>query len=201
MNLINLNKLNAKKKIIISSIVFVFFIFLVVYFIGLSSINEINDIKKYIIEKKIEIINYLKQEENSDSIIKKINDVRPEIEKTQKYYINKNDELAFITTLEKIATDHNILQKINIQFPETQKETEESILLELNALGTYKNILEYLSAIESSEYFISVKELEFTKQGSIGSAVLRIDQEQDQNQNKNEEKKITLKIKAEVYYK
>jgi len=199
MNLINLNKLNAKKKIILSLIIFFVFAFLVSSFVVLSSINEIKNIKNDIIEKKIEIINYIKQEENSSSIIKKINDVKPGVEKYQEYYINKKDELAFITAFEKIASSHDILQKINIQFPETQQEVKESISLELNALGTYKNLLEYLSAIESSGYFISIKEVGLTKQNSIGSAVLKTNQDQDQNQ--GEERKITLKIKAEVYYK
>lgn len=196
MNLPSLNKFKIKNKIIILSVIFVVFTGLVIYFIIFSSMHEIEITKENIINHKINEIKFQRQEKNADVITKKINEVEPRMKEYQKYFINKDDELSFIETLEGVATKHNVLQKINLQFPKQDEGEKKVILLDLNTVGAYKNILEYLSEIEILNYFVIIKNIEISRHASIGSAMLEANKESVPDSTQ----RIGLNIQAEVYF-
>ena len=196
MNLPSLNKFKIKNKIIILSVIFVVFTGLVIYIIIFSSMHEIEITKENIINHKINEIKFQRQEKNADVITKKINEVEPRMKEYQKYFINKDDELSFIETLEGVATKHNVLQKINLQFPKQDEGEKKVILLDLNTVGAYKNILEYLSEIEILNYFVIIKNIEISRHASIGSAMLEANKESVPDSTQ----RIGLNIQAEVYF-
>jgi len=115
----------------------------------------------------------------------------------EKIFINSNRELEFITTLEGIANENNIAQKINLDLSLAQNEQiYKKIPLDLNLRGEFKNLIEYLTDLESLNYYLNINLLEFSTTQSSGGVVLPV------RSGKNEQPigNVNLRILADTYW-
>ena len=76
------------------------------------------------------------------------------------YVFKKGDELTLITYLENLAAKYNLNQSISNS--NIDKMPAKYIDISLDISGDYVKVLEYLSDIESSDYFLNVEQLQFT---------------------------------------
>jgi Tfp pilus assembly protein PilO len=88
--------------------------------------------------------------------------IEPRLEQLDLVFINQNRELEFITALERIAADHKVSQRINLappqQLPGKQLKTS---LLQLSVNGVYSDLFDYLSDLESLNYYINIASIDF----------------------------------------
>ncbi|MBU0897947.1 MAG: type 4a pilus biogenesis protein PilO [Patescibacteria group bacterium] len=165
MKLINLPKINLLKKIIINLIIFLSIIFTLISFIILPTIKNINHIGSEIEIQKVDLEKKYIKTQNLKQISAELNKMEPMLSKLDQVFINKNNELDFITLTEKIATINNVYQKINLGSDQSIKnETYKKIPLQLSIQGDFINQLNYLISLESLNYYINIKSLELSKQ-------------------------------------
>lgn len=163
----------------------------IIFFITYPTISYIQDIKEKITEQhrdlEIKYQNAKQLKKNSE----KINQLQDKLVVLDDIFVKQEQELGFITTLENIATKNNIDQKINLikATPKTSKQTsktppEESMGFDINASGSYKNILAWLLEIEQLTYYINFESL------NINTTSTEIN---------NTTENITIKLIGKVY--
>lgn len=209
MNLNNQKNYSVKQKITNTISLFVVFFGSMLYLAIMPSISAINDFDKKIINEKIDREKKYQIENNAISLNKKISEIEPSIKTLEEVFINKNRELEFITVLEGVANKNNVEQKINLISPPGEdksargaKKTSDSdkissgnsqaVPVTIMLIGNYKNILNYLSELQSLKYYINIDGLDFVSDGADGSLP-------DDNSNRN--RIMTLNISAKTYWK
>lgn len=160
----NLNKLNNKNKIIISTVLFLAYAFLTLYFVIFKSITDIKTIKRNILDQKINLEKNLIRDKNMAVLAKQLETIEPKLEKLNKIFINSSRELEFITTLENAANEAQVSQKIILSPDSSSKIGEyKKIPIKLSLNGNFKNLFNYLTRLEALPYYINIQSLILTK--------------------------------------
>lgn len=92
----------------------------------------------------------------------------PQIEEFSNVFIKKNKELEFITALERTAEKENIDQNLVLEEARASIDTDsgiEILPLQLSLFGDFKNNLEYLTALESLDFYVNLKSINISKVG------------------------------------
>ncbi|MBU4216908.1 type 4a pilus biogenesis protein PilO [Candidatus Parcubacteria bacterium] len=208
MNLNNQKHYSAKQKI--TNIIFLFIVFFgaLLYFAIIPSIAAINDLEVKIINEKINSEKKYQIENNAISLNKKIGEIEPSVKTLEEVFINKNRELEFITVLESVANKNNVEQKISLTSPASEDKTVKAtknnsankesgnnnlfVPMTITLSGNYKNVVNYLSELQSLKYYINIDGLDFVSGSSNGSLP---------NDNSSRNQIITLNIVAKTYWK
>lgn len=210
MNLNNQKQYSIKQKITNIILLFIIFFSALIYFAIMPSVVVINDLKKKIIDEKINSEKQYQIERSAIGLNKKISEIEPGIKTLEEVFVNKNRELEFITILESVANKNNVEQKISLisptsgdKSPKSTKKTDtvtkevasDNLIapISITLTGNYKNVLNYLSELQSLKYYINIDGLDFIT-GSTGDYL------PDDNSGKRN-KIITLNIIAKTYWK
>ncbi len=176
MNLINFKKINIKRKITFTIVIFLLVNALIVYLIIIPTINDIKQLRVNIITQKTDLEKKIAREKNINILSEKLDKIEPQMKKFEQIFINQNRELEFITTLEGVALSNKVLQKINLNLNAAKTEqTYRKIPLELKIQGNFNNLLQYLTNLENLNYYINITSLEITRGISSASTLLPID--------------------------
>jgi len=203
MNLNSEKKYSLKQKISNAIFLFVGFFATLMYFAIMPSVAAINDLDEKIISAKIDMEKKYQLKNNTLVLNKKISEIASGVKDLDDVFINKNRELEFITVLESMANKNNVEQRINLSSPakESSSKTSKndvsvpgniSVPIAITLTGNYKNIINYISEINSLKYYINIDGLDFVS-GSSNSSL------PDDNSRRN--KIITLSITAKTYWK
>ena len=199
MNLNYFKNINVKNKIIVNLVTFFLISSIIICLIIIPTINNIKELRVNIVTQKIDLEKKIAKEKNMNILSEKLNKIEPQLEKFDKIFINQNRELEFITTLEEVANNNHVRQKISLDPLLGQSEQiYKKIPLGLNIQGKFYNLVKYLTNLETLNYYINIKSLEITTAPSAGSALLpakydNIKEEQRGN--------INLVILADTYWK
>lgn len=115
--------------------------------------KETEDLRQYL-EKKFESTQSLRTSKQ------KIDEMRLASSEYENYLFYRGNELKLITELEALATNNNLTQKINSS--DLDKPVGNAIHFSLTLSGDYKNSLNYLNALEKSNYFFIIKNIQIT---------------------------------------
>lgn len=191
---------NSKQKIINLLALSVLVIALVVYFLAIPFADQIKKSKKTIVAEKIKLERQLIRQKNSAEIEKTINQVKNDIKIIEDSYINKNNQLEFITTLEGIASANKVEQNINLtQIGNKDKKSsyiESPLVLELS--GRHDNLIKYLLDIEALNYYINIHSFEIfagqniATNGAISDAL---------NDNNKKNDNLRMRLTATTYWR
>lgn len=173
----NLN-LNLEKRTILILAAFMLMIASIIFAIILPTISYITDLNseteklRQYLEKKYEANHSLL---NSKEKIEKMKDNTKDYES---YLFFKGDELKLITSLEDLATDFHLQQKINSS--DLDKSSGDFVRINVTLSGNYHNLLQYITALEKQNYFIHSENLQFFSGYSLidnnkEAAVLNLD--------------------------
>jgi Tfp pilus assembly protein PilO len=178
MNSIN-KKTPTKNKLVYLSAIFVSIVVGVVFIAVLPTINEIKNLRKNIISKKIELEETLIKERNMSKLNEKVKIIEPKLEELNNIFINENKELEFITTLEGVAINNNVKQTINLMTESAIAENGyKKIPLNLSVTGNFINVVKYLTEIESLNYYIDIKNFNISSENKkIDGSLLSISSE------------------------
>lgn len=164
-------------------------------------VKKIYTKNKAVTEQKEELLNLLKQgqsvKQNKEDL-KKINSKKYIFEQS---WLKIDDELRFITDLEKIAKANNLEQTIkfdNTDFKLLDKEIRV-IPVDLHLNAELVNFMNYIGDIEKLDYYINFKNIKITSnnKAKIGPHQLNIN-DNTQQANKNN---LVIQLSGESYWK
>ncbi len=89
-------------------------------------------------------------------IFKEIEEKIPILKNT---FLLEGEELEFITTLEKIAKENEIDQKISIETKQNFKERYKFLPVSLSLKGSFENLIKYFLKIESLDFYFNIDSL------------------------------------------
>ncbi len=195
MILNNIQKLNIKVRMLITFLAYSLVIFFILYFIILPKVNFIRKNSKAISERRI----FLEEQYIRARNFKKNNEemklVDEDIERLDEVFVAYDKDLQFIETLENLASDNNINQKISLGKIESEEKNEfEDITLEISAEGSFLNIMKYLISLETLNYYINISSLNISK--------AQINVEKDFSEDRASIlNNVVCKITADTYWK
>jgi len=86
-------------------------------------------------------------------------EIKEEVQGFSKLTFRSTDQLELITTLENVASQHNITQKIaNLNLDNDTK----FLTLSLSTVGSYDDSWRYLADLEKTNYFLQIDKLAFS---------------------------------------
>ena len=166
MNSNKIFNLNLKSKIIISFTFYLILILTVVMFIIIPRIKFIKEVGGEITRQKQFLEEQYRNSKNLKEVNKNFEFISLNTEKLDKVFIYYDEDLQFIQSLEKVAFDNNVKQKISL---DTKSEEErgdkecDNVKLELTVNGSFFNIMNYLIDLEAINYYVNVDFLNITK--------------------------------------
>jgi len=164
-------KLNTNKKIALNIIIFLVAVFLLLFFLILPTINDIKAIESEITIQMVELEKKYQRGQSLKKLAEHLKMIETQLDKLDQVFIDKEDQLLFITTLENIADASQVTQKINlIAEPEMEKgENYQKLPLQIFTQGDFVSQLKYLINLESLNYYINIKSLELNSAPSAGN--------------------------------
>ena len=195
MNLTNNKKLGTSNKIIIKLASFLLGTAILIYFIALPNVKAIEALKVEILNTKINIHESIEKEKNLNTLKNDLKKIEPKTDKLNRVFINKDQELEFITNMEKIAIDNDVNQDLSLNnFPEENNDFS-AINLDINVQGDFNSLMNYLKDLETSQYYLNINHLSLQSNNSQGSTKIA------PNTGVASKSKLNLNIKADTYFK
>lgn len=157
--------LNRLKNIRTNTKIFLFFLFsilITVLIVNLIIIPKVNFIKesghsiverRKFLEEQYERVKNLKQGKID------IERIQSNIGRLDEVFVNHEQDLEFIQTLEELANKNNVAQNISMSNAQKIKNEYEEIILEINLEGSFYNIMRYLIDLETLEHYVNIKSL------------------------------------------
>jgi Tfp pilus assembly protein PilO len=123
--------------------------------------------------------------------------IEPKLNQLDRIFINKNQELEFITTLENEADRAGVNQKINLASPQSavnQKFQKNG--LQLSSQGGFNQQLKYLMNLEALSYYININLIELTPANGPATAAVS----SQPNSPSDQTSRINMLINADTYW-
>lgn len=156
-------KTNYKNRITINIIVSLIFIIGITYFVIIPASEDIKKIKKQTEALRIDLEEKYIKGQSLRKLSESLKKIDKEISKLDDIFIKKNEALKFVTSLENIAEETYVSQKINLTTDQAIKEKNyQKIPLHLFTSGTFSNQIKYLKKLESSNYYININSIEIS---------------------------------------
>lgn len=157
-------KLSIKNKIILSFLFNSLVIFLIIFFVIMPRVRFIKEKGDEILEKRRFLEEQYIKAKNFRETNEDMNLVDEDIDKLDEVFVDYNEDLEFVETLERVADENNVEQEISLDSKKEGEESEfEKIRLEISAEGSFFNVLNYLVSLETLDYYINISSLDINK--------------------------------------
>lgn len=164
MDLNKLKNLSLKKRISLNLSVFIFFIGLILYYVVFPSMQDILNIRDQIDAQRADLEAKYQKSRSLKRLTSNLKKIELQFDRLDQIFINENRALEFITTLEGVANKNHLQEKINMDSFDNVKSDKEFKRMPLKILtdGNFMDQVHYLAGLESLNYYINIKSLEFT---------------------------------------
>ncbi len=163
---------NLKQRILLTNVGITTVLLLITYAIIYPAIKNILELRGEIniIQQQLEE-RYLKTQKLKRSL-KELSEIKSLVAEMEKTLARPGAELIIITTLEKLAAEHQIDQTLNLDFTDEQKQKNENNLpralpqyyrLSFLNNGLFQNQLAYLSALQKLPYYLIIENINLEK--------------------------------------
>jgi len=153
-------RLSLEKKTIFTVIIFAFVSLVIVFTIIWPTIVRIKELDRETYDLRVYLEKRYEKILNQRSSLKKIENIKTEVQAFPEHIFNIGEELQLITILEGVAAKNNVVQRI--AGSNVDKITDQRLKISLNISGAYHNVLHYLTDIENLDYFLTVQQLQIT---------------------------------------
>lgn len=154
--------MSLEKKLIISIVIILGLILILVVFFIKPTFSEIEKMRK---EIKTELMTIEKSYLKSQILTKakkEFNEIEKNIQSLQNIFLSEEKGTEFITFLEKIAHQYNIIQEIKIGEAQSLKDDYKVISLQLSLKGSFFNLIRYFQEIENLDFYFNIESLTLT---------------------------------------
>ncbi len=188
MNLIDFKNISVKIKLGLFITLFIIITLLFSYFVIIPSAIKIVNIKNDIKAKRTTIEKKYEDRKKIGNVDKHIKEIKTNIQLLDKPFVNNNQKLEFITTLESLATKNNVEQSIDLITSEiSDKNFYKIIPTRISVKGKFEDIFNYSLGIESLNEYLNVQYLKISSISETGTR-------------EKERKKVKLLIKADTFW-
>jgi Tfp pilus assembly protein PilO len=190
-----INEGNLSKKFFIKIIIILFSWIIMIYFLILPLIANINGKYNSFIANLIEDEKNYEKNKRYMEVKEKMKKIEPYLDKINSLFINKSRELEIITTLENIAEKNNVKQTLNFsQIQNTDDKNKITIgNINISAQGAYPDLYNYLSAIEKLDFYLNINSLDINNVNSNKSA-------QNATLQAPSASSLTMNLKGEIFW-
>ena len=196
MTLNNIKNIGIKYKIILTLFTNSLIIISIIYFIIIPRVGYIKESGRQIIRRRVFLEEQYIKVRRFMASNKDMNLVDADIQKLDEVFVDYDKDLQFIETLEKVAIDNNINQRISLGSIKNEGSSDfERITLEISADGNFLNIMNYLISLETLNYYINISSLDIYKPSTynINNGLL--------GDEPNSLSRVICKITADTYWK
>jgi len=164
--------LNLKQKILLANGVIGLILLIIAVFIVGPSIRDILKLKSEINNIQSQLEERYQKTQKLKKSLKELTDIKQATTLMEQSLIKPGEEINLITTLENIATLHQINQTLNLNLVDEGKlnlEKKDSrifpVYYRLSFLneGTFLNHLAYLKELEQLPYYVIIENVNFDK--------------------------------------
>ncbi|MFA5770922.1 MAG: hypothetical protein WC894_05515 [Patescibacteria group bacterium] len=169
--------LNTEKKTIIIVIFFSIITLAIIFGIIFPTIQYIKNLEK----ETTGLREYLENKyENTRAIRtskKKIEEIESIVTKYPDYLFYHGDELKLITSLENLANNNHVIQRIDNS---NLDKLGDTLNLSLTLNGDYQNIIKYLSSLEKENYYFIITNLQLSsafnqQNNNLNATIMNLD--------------------------
>lgn len=110
--------------------------------------------------EKNELTRLFNQGKNIKELRNQLERYKKDALKLQSIFLYQNNEIEFITALEKIAAKNDIGQTINLAEPQTSDTDLTTSAINLEITGNFKQIINYLEDLENLDYYVNLSQIQ-----------------------------------------
>ncbi|MFA6322308.1 MAG: hypothetical protein WCX71_02410 [Candidatus Buchananbacteria bacterium] len=143
--------MNVKRKLLIFTGFILASTIVVVILVIIPTAKQIEQTKKIIYDERVDLEKKYLRSQLLRQVIKDFENVKPQKEKLESIFVGAGKELDFVTALEKIAVDNELIQTIQLG-NNIDHGTYQSTPLTLHVQGKYFGILKYIEDLEKNHY-------------------------------------------------
>lgn len=164
-------KLTTKEKFIAHTSTFVILGIVIIAFVVLPSIKEINRLNKQISLYKTELEQKYQERFNVRKTIDDLERARKLLPSLWVAFIPKEGEIDFVENLEQLADKYSLNQQLGLSAEAKNKNTGLApIAVTLTLEGDFPNIVRYLEELEKQNIYINFKDVLFSQRREITTA-------------------------------
>ncbi|SRR6056297_1057600 len=179
-------KLSERNKIIVLFCFLVLIISLLIFFVILPSAREIKEVKAEIKNQREEMEKKYLSGINARILSQKAPKVKEKMAEVEKIFIKSEEQLEFVTSLEKIAEDNQVEQTPNIEYGSSKNNDFYKVIpLRISTEGALANQLNYIRDLKSLRYYINIQSIKMKKNINNSGSL---------------EEEVSLFIKAQSYW-
>ena len=161
----------------------------------LPSINSIKQLDYDIFKEREKIEELYLKGQSLKRSTEEYYKIKKDISELENIFISQDQELRLITDIETLAKNNNVIQEINIK--ENNKDNDkEKMFIELSVTGLYRNLINYLQAIEELDIYINFNNIRFSLHDNLSHGRNSQPQETLDTLNPN----VTLYLNGIAYY-
>lgn len=156
--------MSLKKKINISIVTILILSLLLIVFLILPLLSEIKKAAENFLSQKENLVFLENKAENFWKFEVQFEEIRPNLEKIDTFFIESEAPVEFIRFLENTARDCGISLKISPSLPlKTEKDPWPNLFFQISSVGSFPNFMRFLEKLESSLYLIAFQNLNISR--------------------------------------
>ncbi len=191
-------RIDYKNRIYINILSTATILIAVVYFGIFRPMSSMKYLKTTVQMEKVSLEKSYITGKNLRQLSESLKVVEPQLSKLDEIFIKKEGALDFITSIEEVAENAEVQQRISLatKGSSKSKSVNETIPIQLSSSGGFSQEMTYLARLEALRYYINVKTLEISNT-SFRSSSWTFDDGVKGGDSQNE---VGLQILADTYW-
>ena len=165
--------MSSKIKITIFIIGAILAIGLIIFSIIIPTVSDIKKISNAIYAERVDLEKKYLRGQLLKKTSRDFETATLQKDKLDTIFITEGEELKFISTLEKVASNNNVDQTIDLQAKDTkQKNGLKTFSLKITVTGGFTQVMKYLASLEKLNYYVNISFLNLGANKEFISATL-----------------------------
>ncbi|OGY45456.1 MAG: hypothetical protein A2744_02095 [Candidatus Buchananbacteria bacterium RIFCSPHIGHO2_01_FULL_44_11] len=155
--------MSAKRKILIFIAAITVVTGVIVYLVIVPTVIEIRKISQAIYNERLDLEKKYLRGQLLKKTIEDFEQIKPKKDQLTSAFLILGRELEFITSLEDIASQNQLIQNIQLNINEKKKREEfDEVPVTLTLQGNFLQTMNYLASLEKLNYYINLTSLKIS---------------------------------------
>lgn len=182
------NKMGPRQKLVYFSLFLVVVIAAAFFFVIKPAAEDMKGIKNDIKKERAELERKYLEGLNAKLISKKADRIRGDLEVLDRIFIEEDGYLDLVTSLERIAADNKVEEKLDILEDSAQNKKEHRVVpVHIEVEGEFKNLLAFVYDLKRAPFQFNINKLKIRSESPDSAEVLRQRSYQDAERVSNKE--------------
>jgi len=156
--------ITSKKKILISIIVSLAFFAIFFFFCPYSVFENIKQSSNQLLFVEVELASIGEKNSEFGNWEKELPDLRQDLEKIKKLFVNLETPVEFLRFLENLAQDNNLSIRVSLLRAGSDKDSNGAILqFKILIDGLFSDCARFLEKLENAPYLIAIEDLNIVR--------------------------------------